>query len=68
MIFIDDTDKGLGPTQTKLRDLRTKEEKKKVTLTTEQRRLTGSTEIINEPHPRVYKAFFDLIIIIILNI
>jgi hypothetical protein len=46
-------EKGIGPTQTKLRELRLKEEKKKVALSAEQRRLTTSTEILNESHPRV---------------
>ncbi len=51
--FVDNIDKGLGPTQTKLRELRLKEEKKKVSLSAEQRRLTGSAEFTSEPHPRV---------------
>ncbi|CAF0759374.1 unnamed protein product [Rotaria sordida] len=42
----------LGPTQTKLRELRHKEEKKKQAVTTEQQRLSGSTELTNESHPR----------------
>jgi hypothetical protein len=55
--FVDSTEGGLGPTQTKLRELRLKEEKKKVALTTEQRRLTGSNELPNESHPRVCNFF-----------
>ncbi len=51
--FVDNIDKGLGPTQTKLRELRLKEEKKKVSLSAEQRRLTGSAEFTSESHPRV---------------
>lgn len=52
--FVASTDKGLGPTQTKLRELRVKEEKKRtVTQTAEQRRLAGSTELANESHPKV---------------
>jgi hypothetical protein len=46
-------EKGIGPTQTKLRELRLKEEKKKVALSAEQRRSTTLTELINESHPRV---------------
>jgi len=50
VLLVDNTEKGFGPTQTKLRELRSKEEKKKVT---EQQRLTGSAEFTSEPHPRV---------------
>ncbi|CAF3744916.1 unnamed protein product [Rotaria sordida] len=46
------TEGELGPTQTKLRELRHKEEKKKQAVTTEQQRLSGSTELTNESHPR----------------
>ncbi|CAF4276761.1 unnamed protein product, partial [Rotaria sp. Silwood2] len=46
------TEGELGPTQTKLRELRHKEEKKKIAITTEQQRLTGSTESTNETNPR----------------
>jgi hypothetical protein len=52
-LFVDNTENGLGPTQTKLRELRSKEEKKKVTLSAEQNRLSGSAEITNESHPKV---------------
>jgi hypothetical protein len=51
--LIDNTDGGIGPTQTKLRELRLREEKKKVAITSEQRRLAGSTEVANESHPKV---------------
>lgn len=51
---LDSTDKGLGPTQSKLRELRLKEEKKKtVNQQAEQRRLGGSAELANESHPKV---------------
>jgi hypothetical protein len=53
VFFVDNTEKGLGPTQVKLRELRLKEEKKKAALTAEHRRLTGSAELVNESHPRV---------------
>lgn len=59
MLFLDSRDGEFGPTQTKLRELRLKEEKKKVAINTEQQRLTGSTETTNESHPRV--CFFCLL-------
>ena len=58
LLFLASADGGLGPTQAKLREFRLKEEKKKVATTNEQRRLTGSTELINEAHPKV--RFFSL--------
>ena len=57
-ILIGNPDKGLGPTQAKLRELKLKEDKKKTAATADQRRLGGSSEIINESHPKVWKFEF----------
>lgn len=54
-VLIDNIQGESGPTQAKLRELRVKEEKKKVAITNEQRRLTGSTELTSESNPRVCK-------------
>ena len=49
----DETEDGLGPTQSKLRELRLQEEKRKSAATNEQRRTNTSGDFTNEPHPRV---------------
>ena len=49
----DETDDGLGPTQSKLRDLRLQEEKRKSATTNEQRRSNHAGDLTSEPHPRV---------------
>lgn len=56
-------EKGFGPTQAKLRELRLKEEKKKTAVNAEQQqqRLTGSMELSNESHPKVCNIFIEFI-------
>ncbi|CAF1084537.1 unnamed protein product [Adineta ricciae] len=46
--YQNNTEGSLGSTQSKLRELRLKEEKKKVMITDEQRRLTGSMDDTNQ--------------------
>jgi len=63
---VGNSEKGFGPTQAKLRELRLKEEKKKAAVNAEQQqqqqqRLTGSMELSNESHPKVCNIFIGFI-------